>query len=87
MRIYFANRDYTGLPFSAIFSFVPLSKDNGNGFSCIITECRFGAASICEDRMSFFWGCICYDLEDSAVLERELGPVFLVTYSSVLCEW
>lgn len=86
MRIYFVNSDYTGLPFSAIFSVVTLSKDNVNGVSYIITEYRFGAASICEDRMLFLWGCICYDLEDSAVLERGIGPVFLVAYSSVLCE-
>lgn len=85
--MYFVNSDYTGLPFSAIFSFVTLSKDNVNGVSYIITEYRFGAASICEDRMLFFLGCIGYDLEDSAILERAVGPVFLVTYSSVLCEW
>lgn len=53
--IYFVNSNYIGLSFTAMFIFVTLSKDNVNMLSYIITEYRFGTASLCEYVMLFFW--------------------------------
>lgn len=58
----FVNSNYVGLSFSAMRVFVTISKDNVNTVSYTIVEHRFGAASLCESLMLFFW-YICYDLE------------------------
>ena len=53
--VYFVNSDYIGLSFSAVFAFATLSKDNANLLSSMITEYGFGAASLCEYLLLFFW--------------------------------
>ena len=53
--ICFVSSDYIGLSFSAVPVFVALLKDNVNMVSYRVIKYRFGAVSLCEYLMQFFW--------------------------------